>query len=281
MAPALLGPPVICGARPTLAAADADAEAPASHPFLDLLDAGFNDDATAKAGLPPNKTRTENGSATYAASGNPCLDLFFQVVPGTPPDRVRGLVEAAWASDPLTALRLVANLRGVRGTGKSDRDGFYAAALWVHGRHPRTLACNVPALAEFGYLKDFPELLYRLIRGEDARKQAKEQAAADKKRRRAKELRVARLAARSGRRAHARIPPPAPQPSRWSRLSLCLPTSSPPCSPTSSIWATSSPSRPLKQRRRRRKIMIRRRWRSQNLWRWRRRRSLRRKRAPA
>jgi len=212
MAPVLLGPPVIRGARPPPAAADAEAEAPASHPFLDLLDAGFNDDAPAKAGLPPNKTRTENGSATYAASGNPCLDLFFQVVPGTPPDRVRGLVAAAWASDPLTALRLVANLRGVRGTGKSDRDGFYAAALWVHGRHPRTLACNVPALAEFGYLKDFPELLYRLVRGKDARKQAKEKAAADKKRRRAKELRAARLAAWSRRRAHARIPPPAPQP---------------------------------------------------------------------
>ena len=62
----------------------------------------------------------------------------------------------------------------MRGTGKSDRDGFYAAALWVHARHPRTLACNVPALAEFGYLKDFPELLYHLIRGEDARMQAKE-----------------------------------------------------------------------------------------------------------
>ncbi|XP_039841876.1 uncharacterized protein LOC120702212 [Panicum virgatum] len=200
MAPALLGPPVIRGARPTLAAADADAEAPASHPFLDLLDAGFNDDAPAKAGLPPNKTRTENGSATYAASGNPCLDLFFQVVPGTPPDRVRGLVAAAWASDPLTALRLVANLRGVRGTGKSDRDGFYAAALWVHGRHPRTLACNVPALAEFGYLKDFPELLYRLVHGADVRAVARARADAEKGRR-AFKVRVAQLANRRRRRA--------------------------------------------------------------------------------
>jgi hypothetical protein len=179
----LLGPPVIRGARPAGAVADADA--PASHPFLDLLDAGFNDNAAdADAGKQaPRKTYTQNGSTTYAASGNPCLDFFFQVVPSTPASRVRDLVAAAWARDPLTALKLVANLRGVRGTGKSDRDGFYAAALWLHERHPRTLACNVPALAEFGYLKDFPELLYRLLHGADVRAVAKARAEAEKGRR--------------------------------------------------------------------------------------------------
>ncbi|KAF8687801.1 hypothetical protein HU200_042737 [Digitaria exilis] len=86
-----------------------------------------------------------------ANSGNTCLDFFFHVVPNTPASRVRELVAAAWA---LTTLKLVANLRGVRGTGKSDREGFYAAALWLH---PRTLACNVPALAEFGYLKVYAD----------------------------------------------------------------------------------------------------------------------------
>ncbi|KAL6603016.1 hypothetical protein ACP70R_043377 [Stipagrostis hirtigluma subsp. patula] len=178
MAALLLGPPVIRGARPSPAAA---AEAPAaSHPILDLLDAGFNAAPAALAVNTPRMARTENNSATYADSGNPCLDLFFQVVPDTPPERVRDLAAAAWAHDPLTALKLVCNLRGVRGTGKSDREGFYAAALWVHGHHPRTLACNLPALAGFGYLKDFPELLYRLIHGADVRKLAKEKADADK-----------------------------------------------------------------------------------------------------
>ena len=200
MAPVLLGPPAIRGARPPPSAV-ADAEAPASHPFLDLLDAGFNapdPDAAAKAAEPPRKARTDNYSATYASSGNPCVDLFFQVVPDTAPDRVRALVAAAWDHDALTALKLVANLRGVRGTGKSDKDGFYAAALWMHERHPRTLACNVPALAEFGYFKDFPELLYRLIHGPDVRKLAKAKADADKARR-AMKLRVAKLAERRTR----------------------------------------------------------------------------------
>ncbi|XP_037441704.1 uncharacterized protein LOC119309901 [Triticum dicoccoides] len=176
--PRLLGPPVVRGVRPP---ADSAAD-PASHPFLDLLDAAFNapSDAEIKAALTPRRALTENCSATYANSGNPCLDFFFQVVPDTPPERVRGLLAAAWAHDALTALKLACNLRGVRGTGKSDKEGFYAAALWMHEHHPRTLACNVAALAEFGYLKDFPELLFRLIHGPDVRKVAKAAAEADK-----------------------------------------------------------------------------------------------------
>ncbi|RCV06393.1 hypothetical protein SETIT_1G159000v2 [Setaria italica] len=210
-APLLLGPPVIRGARPSPAAATA--EAPASHPFLDLLDTGFNappPDAAADA--KPRMARTENNSATYACSGNPCLDFFFQVVPDTTAQRVQELLAAAWARDPLTALKLVCNLRGVRGTGKSDREGFYAAALWVHAHHPRTLACNVPALAEFGYLKDFPELLYRLVHGADARKHAKAKADTEKMRRRVKSIRLQALAGRKRARAgvHGAAPPPAP-----------------------------------------------------------------------
>ncbi|CAO2187755.1 unnamed protein product [Urochloa humidicola] len=196
MAPILLGPPVIRGARPAAPPVDA-VEVPASHPFLDLLDACFNDDAPAPAfngGDGPRMTLTENNSATYASSGNPCLDLFFKVVPDTPPERVRQLLAVAWARDPLTALKLVANLRGVRGTGKSDKEGFYAAALWLHECHPKTLACNLPALAEFGYLKDFPELLYRLIHGADVRKLAKANVATAKIRRKVAEVRAARLA---------------------------------------------------------------------------------------
>ncbi|KAJ1283549.1 hypothetical protein BS78_03G136900 [Paspalum vaginatum] len=150
--------------------------------------------------------RTENNSATYASSGNPCLDLFFHVVPDTPAQRVRALVAVAWAHDPLTALKLVANLRGVRGTGKSDREGLYAAALWMHERYPKTLACNLPALAEFGYLKDFPELLYRLIHGADTRKLAKAKAGTEKIRRQVAQDRAARFAGRKRARGDSAAP---------------------------------------------------------------------------
>jgi hypothetical protein len=155
----LLGPPA---ESLRLAAAAATAVAPATgDQFVDLLDANFNKPPP----TPPVKIRTENNSPTFATSGDPCLDFFFNVVPGTPPESVSSLLADAWAKEPTTALRLACNLRGVGGTGKSDKEGFYAAALWMHGSHPATLALNARPVAEFGYLKDLPELLHRIING--------------------------------------------------------------------------------------------------------------------
>ncbi|KAF7066848.1 hypothetical protein CFC21_072774 [Triticum aestivum] len=219
--PGLLGPPVVRGARPP-----AD---PALHPFLDLLDAAIKAALTltpwrARA-LTPWRALTENYSLAYANSGNPCLDFFFQVVPDTPAERVRGLLAAAWAHDALTALKLACNLRGVRGTGKSDKEGFYAAALWMHEHNPRTLACNIAALAEFGYLKDFPELLFRLIHGPDVRKVAKAAAEAEKARKKEKALGHRRAALRTrlaSRRRRRRLPPLPPKPTFGDFLAAAL-----------------------------------------------------------
>ncbi|KAI3891770.1 hypothetical protein MKX03_020908 [Papaver bracteatum] len=121
---------------------------------------------------PPAELRglTENGSATYLSTNNPLLDFFFHVVPDTPHKTVVERLAKAWKHDPLTALKLVCNLRGVRGTGKSDKEGFYAAALWLHKYHPKTLAANLEAMSQFGYLKDLPEILFRLHEGVEIRK---------------------------------------------------------------------------------------------------------------
>ncbi|MCI40876.1 plant/T31B5-30 protein, partial [Trifolium medium] len=109
---------------------------------------------------------TEKNSPTFLSTGNPCLDFFFHVVPDTPSETLVQRLQLAWSHDPLTTLKLVFNLRGVCGTGKSDRESFYNAALWLHQHHPRTLASNVPSLAaDFGYFKDLPEILYRLLEG--------------------------------------------------------------------------------------------------------------------
>ncbi|GMI70369.1 hypothetical protein like AT5G43400 [Hibiscus trionum] len=118
----------------------------------------------------PPRGLTENLSVTFLSSGNPCLDFFFHVVPDTPPHELIERLELAWAHDSLIALKLICNLRGVRGTGKSDKEGFYTAALWLFGKHPKTLAFNLKAIAEFGYFKDFPEILYRILEGPEARK---------------------------------------------------------------------------------------------------------------
>ncbi|KAK4586110.1 hypothetical protein RGQ29_023338 [Quercus rubra] len=117
---------------------------------------------------------TENCSPTFLSTGNPCLDFFYHVVPGTSSDDLIQRLELAWAHDPLTTLKLICNLRGVRGTGKSDKQGFYTSSLWLHKSHPKTLALNLKALVHFGYFKDLPEILYRLLHGSEVRKLAKQ-----------------------------------------------------------------------------------------------------------
>ncbi|ESW30040.1 hypothetical protein PHAVU_002G119600 [Phaseolus vulgaris] len=169
--PTLIGPPELYIVKPTATLTQgAPAPAPAvtsttpSDPFMDQMVAAFNTIATS------NMTLTENSSLTFLTTGNPCLDFFFHVVPDTPPETLLQRLELAWDQSPLTALKLVCNLRGIRGTGKSDRSNFYGAAIWLHRHHPKTLAANIPSLADFGYFKDLPEILYLLLEGSDARK---------------------------------------------------------------------------------------------------------------
>ena len=95
------------------------------------------------------------------SSGEPCVDIFFQIVPGaTLATDIAELLDVAWSRNARTALRLVCHLRGVRGLGKANRDGFYATAVWMHARHPRTLSGNLATFARFGYLKDLPKIVY-------------------------------------------------------------------------------------------------------------------------
>ncbi|KAL3687731.1 hypothetical protein R1sor_014040 [Riccia sorocarpa] len=138
---------------------------PVSNEFLDLLrkemDGATHVDAAGNLmGL------TENLSATYLSSGSACLDFFFQVVPDTGV-RLIGLLDKAWREDALTALKLVMHLRGVRGTGKSDKENFYYAALWLQQEHPKTLLANLAMVAQFGYYKDLLELVLRIVEGPD------------------------------------------------------------------------------------------------------------------
>ncbi|KAL8530943.1 hypothetical protein ACS0TY_007821 [Phlomoides rotata] len=162
----LLGPPEIYRTA-TVAAATTTTPTPTSgDPLVDLVVANYNNIAGQKT---PVMGRTGNGSPTFLSTGNPCLDFFFHAVPDTPAEDLNDLLKAAWDSDPLKALKLVGNLRGVGGTGKSDKEGFYTAALWLHNNHPRTLASNVTSFAELGYFKDLLEILFRLLEGSNAR----------------------------------------------------------------------------------------------------------------
>ncbi|XVF81476.1 hypothetical protein PTKIN_Ptkin15bG0158300 [Pterospermum kingtungense] len=173
--PSLLGPPELRNPTPSPPPQSQSQTSTApSDPFMDLMVANFNKANTSQPYSPPMGF-TENMSATYLSSGNPCLDFFFHVVPDTPPESIQERLSLAWVHNPLTTLKLICNLRGVRGTGKSDKEGFYTAAFWLHQHHPKTLACNLDSFADFGYFKDLPEILYRLLEGSDVRKIQKEE----------------------------------------------------------------------------------------------------------
>ncbi|RVW32007.1 Uncharacterized protein L728 [Vitis vinifera] len=166
----LLGPPEL--RRGASIHQPQDPPAATGDAFMDLMVANFN---SARVLPKPPMGYTENASATFLSSGNPCLDFFFHVVPDTPPEVLKQRLELAWSHNPLTTLKLICNLRGVRGTGKSDKEGYYTAALWLHGLHPKTFACNVESFANFGYYKDLLEILFRLLEGPDVRRIAKSQ----------------------------------------------------------------------------------------------------------
>ncbi|KAK9277542.1 hypothetical protein L1049_007087 [Liquidambar formosana] len=169
----LLGPPQLYSPNPSPSVQTPATPTPApADPFIDLMVADFN---TTKLIPPPAMGFTENCSPTFLSTGNPCLDFFFHVVPDTPSETLTQRLQLAWTHNPLTTLKLICNLRGVRGTGKSDKEGFYTAAFWLHNNHPKTLACNVASVADFGYFKDLPEILYRLLEGSEVRRIQKSQ----------------------------------------------------------------------------------------------------------
>lgn len=114
----LLGPPELRTPAPQSQPQPQQASESKADPFMDLMVANFN---KASLATTPPMGFTENGSATFLSSGNPCLDFFFHVVPDTPPHDLTQRLVAAWAHHPVTSLKLICNLRGVRGTGKSDK----------------------------------------------------------------------------------------------------------------------------------------------------------------
>ncbi|MCO5608330.1 hypothetical protein L7F22_062536 [Adiantum nelumboides] len=128
-----------------------------------------SDDVDAEMGLSPTAasllTLTENESATFSSSGDSCVDFFFQIVPDTPGSTVVSLLELAWKQDALTALKLVFHLRGVRGSGKSNKLAFYTCTSWLHQHHPQTLHENLHLVPKFGYYKDLLEIVLREIEG--------------------------------------------------------------------------------------------------------------------
>ncbi|XP_034217527.1 uncharacterized protein LOC117629130 [Prunus dulcis] len=109
-------------------------------------------------------------SAAVFPTGNPCLDLYFRVLPNTraPYKYLDQLLQLASSHDSLTTLKLICNLRDDDyDLGKYYLQAFYRKAIWLHHNHPKTLACNADTIvSEFsksvGTMDDLVEILYRL-----------------------------------------------------------------------------------------------------------------------
>ncbi|CAL2272548.1 unnamed protein product [Prunus armeniaca] len=96
---------------------------------------------------PPDLTRLTN--KVFPSYGNPCLDLFYQVVPdaanaGADSHKyLKQLLPVAWSHNPSTTLKLICNKLN-------------------------TLACNVPSIAgSLGNLTALLGILYRILQGQD------------------------------------------------------------------------------------------------------------------
>ena len=105
-----------------------------------------------------NLTITENGAGAFKSSLSACLDLFFLTVTGISDERLHALLEAAWKEDPVLTLKLIFQIRHVRG-GKSDREIFFVAMKWLCKNHNTTFLESLQLVGDFGCWKDLLELL--------------------------------------------------------------------------------------------------------------------------
>ncbi|KAK5988550.1 hypothetical protein PT974_10034 [Cladobotryum mycophilum] len=89
-----------------------------------------------------NKMLTENADIANRSTKSPLVDLFFELEEVLSGPRMRELLDAAWADDPLATLKIIFNARSIH-LGKSTKHPFYRAAGWLAQNHPLTLAANL------------------------------------------------------------------------------------------------------------------------------------------
>ncbi|KAF2482007.1 hypothetical protein BDY17DRAFT_252702 [Neohortaea acidophila] len=95
--------------------------------------------------LPGNKMLTENGDVAFKDSGAVLVDLFAELEDTISADRLKKVLEQAWAEDALSTLKIIWNARSIH-LGKSSRVTFYRAVGWLYRNHPLTLITNLPWL---------------------------------------------------------------------------------------------------------------------------------------
>ncbi|EMD00088.1 hypothetical protein BAUCODRAFT_64234 [Baudoinia panamericana UAMH 10762] len=88
---------------------------------------------------------TENADVAYRTSGEPLVDLFYELEDVISSRRLRQVLERAWDKDSEATLKIIWNARSIH-LGKSSRGTFYRAVGWLAQEHPATLLVNLPWL---------------------------------------------------------------------------------------------------------------------------------------
>lgn len=104
------------------------------------------------------RIKTENGAKTFSSSLNKCLDLFFMIGASrnkTEKDII-SLFSAAYAEDPILALKILAYSRDPRG-GMGERRFFRIILKHLSTSHPKN-KMNLSYIPEIGRWDDLLEL---------------------------------------------------------------------------------------------------------------------------
>ncbi|KAM0463158.1 hypothetical protein ACHAPV_003285 [Trichoderma viride] len=89
-----------------------------------------------------NLMLTENSDVAFRSTKSPVVDLFYELEDVVSGPRLKELLDAAWAEQPLATLKIIFNARSIH-LGKSSKHVFYRAAGWLAEYHPLTLVGNL------------------------------------------------------------------------------------------------------------------------------------------
>ena len=107
-----------------------------------------------------SKTLTENGANVYGTTGDSLLDLFANIgsLRSRTDDEIENKYAAAYAENPLLALKMAFYARNIRG-GLGERRTFHVILRWLANNQSKSLITNMPLIAHFGRWDD----LYALV----------------------------------------------------------------------------------------------------------------------
>ena len=118
------------------------------HPFLKGLAAQNEKNKTPP---PPdlaaeNKMLTEKADVAFRSSTSSLVDLFYELEDVVSGERLKQLLDAAWAVDAAATLKIIWNARSIH-LGKSSRATFYRCYGWLAQNHPMTALTNLDWLS--------------------------------------------------------------------------------------------------------------------------------------